>query len=111
MTEAQIQQQILVAFGARPNVRLWRYNTGKVEVKGRWIQFGINGAPDLQGILTLPNGTGAWLGVEVKSAKGKQSDRQQAFDKMVRQFGGCYILARDVDTVEKGIAIYLAERT
>ena len=37
---------------------------------------------------------GQRLEVEVKSATGRQSKAQRAFQKMIEKFGGLYVLAR-----------------
>lgn len=98
-SEAEIQREILATFGARPDLRLWRANTGKaMNPSGRMVQFGVPGQPDLMG-LRLPHGQ--LIGIEVKSATGKQRPDQKAFQTMMERFGGLYILARSVDDVRK----------
>ncbi len=105
MSEALIQQQILEAFGARPKLRIWRANTGAAMVKGRLVRFGVPGQPDIQGIIAP---TGKYLGIEVKSPTGRQSEEQKLFQAMVERQGGIYILARSVDDVRKILEPLLA---
>lgn len=45
--------------------------------------------------------TGKFFAIEVKSAKGKQTEDQQAFQMAVERSGGLYILARSVEDVER----------
>jgi hypothetical protein len=40
---------------------------------------------------------GQYVGVEVKAAKGKQSDNQKEFQKKLEDAGGKYILAYSLD--------------
>ena len=95
MTEHEIQQRILLALGAKPGVRVWRNNTGALtDINGRLVKFGLQGSADILGILA-PNGR--FLGIEVKSATGRQSDQQRNFQTMIESHGGLYILARSVD--------------
>jgi hypothetical protein len=60
------------------------------------IRMGVAGCADLTGIVTI-SGIGIRLEIEVKTQKGRQSDQQIRFEKMVRDRGGIYILARSVD--------------
>lgn len=106
MTEQMIQQQILLALGARPDLcRLWRINAGSaVSFDGKRV---LKGAPpghsDLCGILI----DGRWLGIEVKSAKGKQTRQQARFEMMVKRFGGVYLLVRSVEEAVAGVELAL----
>jgi len=95
MTEKQIQNAILRAFGTDPRLRLWRANVGVARIGRRVIRFGVPGQADLTGI--LPGGLR--LEIEVKSATGRQSAEQKAFQRLIEQFGGLYVLARSVTDV------------
>ena len=96
MTEKQIQNAILRVFGTDPQLRLWRANVGVARIGRRIVRFGIPGQADLTGI--LPGGLR--LEIEVKSANGRQSTEQHAFQRMIERFGGLYILARSVEDVQ-----------
>lgn len=98
MSEAEIQRAIMVEFGSRSDLRLWRANTGKAKNPrtGQLVTFGVVGQPDLIGV-RLPHGQ--LVGIEVKSPTGKQSQAQVAFQVMLERFGGLYILARSVSDV------------
>lgn len=71
----------------------WRNNSGTLWAGGQPVSFGYPGSPDIIGI--LPDGK--FLGVECKSATGKQSVKQIAFQKRIEEVGGVYVLARRVE--------------
>jgi hypothetical protein len=104
-SEAQIQHDILAAFGARPGIRLWRTNVGRAKMGPRWVQFNPPGLPDINGILTI-RGLGVAIGIEVKAEKGHQSEDQVAFQKTFNSLGALYIVARSVADVESAIAAF-----
>lgn len=97
MTEAELQAEILLAVGSRPDCRIWRNNTGvgRSLSGDRVIRFGLVGSADLLGILR----GGRFLAVEVKTKRGRQSEPQRNFQRMIESMGGIYVLARDVQTV------------
>lgn len=101
--EKQIQNEILRAFGARSDMRLWRANAGVAKRGKRVIRFGVVGQADLTGI--LPDGRR--LEVEVKSDAGRQSRAQRDYQAMIERFGGVYVLARSVDDVWRAIRQFL----
>lgn len=110
----------MLALGRIKSVRLFRNNTGNgvtgsryiridkpttvtlqagdwVVKNGRRIQFGLcPGSSDLIGWRNI-NGTAQFLAVEVKDAKGKLSPEQENFLRVVRECGGCGIVARSVE--------------
>lgn len=99
--EKKLQNAILLRFATRPDMRLWRANTGHgISMDGkRHLSFGIPGQADLSGILR----DGRRLEIECKSPNGQQSEEQRNFAAMIRQFNGVYILARSVEDVERGL--------
>ncbi len=119
MTESEVLTACLKHLGNRPGVRVWRNQTGALPDRaGRIVRFGLTGSADIIGIRRLvvespryisvmlddvplkPVAVGAPVGqfiaVECKSATGRQSDAQRAFQRMIDSLGGLYILARDV---------------
>lgn len=68
--------------------------TGAVKINGRFIHFGVKGAADLSGIIKCG---GIRLEIEVKSGGAVQTAEQKNYEKMIKDFGGIYILARDRD--------------
>jgi hypothetical protein len=99
--EAWVLHDILRAWGAHPRLRIWRQNTGAAMVKGRLVQFGIPGTPDILGVLAP---TGRFLGIECKSATGRQREAQKTFQRVVESMGGVYVLARSVADVDAALA-------
>jgi hypothetical protein len=95
VSEKAIQKQILKAIGSRPDVRLWRQNTGVGRALGsdNVMAFGLPGCADLSGIVA----GGRRLEIEVKSQDGRQTPQQKRFEQMITRFGGIYILARSVE--------------
>jgi hypothetical protein len=111
VSERQIQSAILADLGADSRWRLWRQNSGQawqgvrsdestadrlVLLHPRPIKFGLPGMGDIGGLLC---GTGQRIEIEVKTETGRQSPDQQAFEAMIRRFGGRYILARSARDV------------
>jgi len=97
MREQEIMNQIMLELGRRPDVRLWRQNSGVAKglKNDTVIRMGVPGCGDLTGIVTI-SGIGIRLEIEVKTENGRQSEQQIKFGKMVADRGGVYILARSV---------------
>ncbi|OOY22505.1 hypothetical protein BMI91_19680 [Thioclava sediminum] len=96
MKEREIQKRILLALSKEfhPDGIFWTADTGVAKSMDgkRTIRFGIPGQPDIQGVLY-----GLWIGIEVKTATGKQRDVQKRFQAAVERAGGIYIVARSPD--------------
>lgn len=98
-----------------PGVRFWRNNCGVMKSGPRWIRFGVggNGGADFLGIVTIhphPESApvGRFVAIELKTPDGKQTDDQRAFERVVYELGGVYVLARSVD--EAVIAVLRIQR-
>lgn len=111
MAERDLLYLILSTWGAHPQLRIWRANTGvgwfangqparKTDPGAYAVKFGTNGQGDISG-LVLPSGRR--LEIETK-AKTKQSKEQKSFQKMIEAFGGLYVLARSLDDVDRALA-------
>ena len=104
--ETTIQQQIRLALGTRPDLRLFRNNTGTLPDPrtGRPVQFGLaRGSADLIGLRSVtitPEMVGqqvaVFTSIEVKTAKGRPTEAQQNWLHMVRRAGGIAGIARSV---------------
>lgn len=117
--ERDIQARILLVLGARPDVRLFRNNTGMgwagrlvenrngrvILADARPLHAGLcTGSSDLIGWTTVTV-TPAMVGqpaalftaIEVKTARGRLSDDQRRFVDAVARFGGIAGLARSPD--------------
>lgn len=127
--ETALLKEIMLALGCQPGLRIWRHNTGRLwsgsqfieparnqiikDSRGRThkleisdiiikeprpVSFGCPGSGDLIGILAP---SGKFISVEVKTSTGGQSPQQKNFEKMIKQHGGYYILARSPDDALK----------
>lgn len=94
----------MLALGQRADLRLFRANVGvaKDQRTGGIVRFGTPGQPDLMGILTV-QGVGVWIGIEVKTATGRQSEAQVKYQQMVERQGGVYLLCRSVEDAVRGV--------
>jgi hypothetical protein len=110
-SEQAIQNRIRLDLGARPDVRLWRNNTGAVKTEtGQLLRFGLCvGSSDLIGLRTVtvtPEMVGTKLAVftaiEVKTPKGRPTEDQARFLSAVTALGGLAGVARSTDCA-KGI--------
>ena len=122
-SETTLQQQIRLALGQRPDLRLFRNQVGQLPDprSGRWVQFGLaKGSSDLIGFKTVeitPEMVGKKLAVfcsiEVKTAKGKLSPMQHNWLSCVNKAGGITGVARSVQDAIQIISnpiSYLNER-
>lgn len=103
MSETLILQQIRLAMGSRPDVRIWRNNSGAMKDRdGRWVHFGIAnpGGSDLIGWVKVA-GVAVFLAIEVKTTTGRATQQQIDFIKFVRLHGGRAGIARSVDQAQE----------
>src|SRR4051794_33690092 len=100
--EKTLQLEILRQFATRPELRLWRANTGVAVPLGtdHVVRFGVRGQADLSGIVR----GGRRLEIEVKSPRGRRSPQQVKWGEMIARFGGIYIVARSVNEVHAALA-------
>jgi len=109
--ETDIQQRIRLALGTRPDLRLFRNNTGTLPDPrtGRPVQFGLaRGSADLIGWRTItitPEMVGQrvaiFTSIEVKTTTGRTTPAQQAWMGTVRTAGGIAGVARSVRDAEE----------
>lgn len=59
------------------------------------------GFPDF--ILLAPTSMYAYLAIELKSPKGRQTANQKAYEEAVKQSGGRYIIIRSLDDFKKEV--------
>jgi len=107
--EAQIQAAIM-DYLATERILAFRNNTGAMfgyHNGKKWaVRFGVPGMADIVSYPKLKRPSGAWteiydgiLWIEVKAPKGKQSELQKDFQKLVESHGHTYLLATSVDEV------------
>ncbi len=79
----------------------WRQNTTPVfrQDRNRFIampKFSMRGVPDI--IIVL---NGKFIGIEVKTKKGVQSDNQKEFQQNLESAGGEYYIVRSVSELQE----------
>ena len=93
-TETDIQSAILNYLNLAPG-KWFRSNTGAVQIGNRFIRFGTPGCPDIIGCIY-----GRFVGLEIKTAKGRQNKNQKEFQRQLEEDGkGLYFVVRSVDDV------------
>lgn len=111
MSESLVLKNILLKFGSKAFIRLFRNNVGSATTAtGSFIKFGLcPGSSDIIGITTLKitqdmvgKDVGIFTAIEVKGAKGKIREDQLHFIDMIKERGGIAGVARsnkDVDII------------
>jgi len=112
--ETTLQQQIRLALGTNPDVRIFRNQVGSLPDPrtGRLVTFGLaRGSADLIGWRTItvtPDMIGQRLAIftsiEVKTPTGRVRPEQQAWLETVQQAGGIAIVARSVPDAELALS-------
>lgn len=100
MREAQLQDEIRLAVAQLDGVVLWRNNVGvgRVGRSNAPVRFGLAvGSADLVGLVTMSDGTGRFVAMEVKTASGSLSDEQVRWLRLVRGLGGYAVVVRSVE--------------
>ena len=96
--ESDIQKAILEYLHYR-GIYAWRnHTTGIYNAKGGgFIPTGMQGVADILGILE----GGRFLAIEVKTEKGKTTENQDNFLKMIDEKGGLSFVARSIEDVDR----------
>ena len=103
--ESEIQSEI-IKYLKKQGIFCWRNNNTAVydpKINGYRSFTGLKGVPDILGI--LPGGI--FIGVEVKTPRGKQSADQVLFERRCKRLGGVYIVARSVKDITDNIKDHL----
>ena len=105
-SETHLQQEIRLAVGTRPDLRLYRNNCGSLPDPrtGRLVTFGLaKGSGDLIGWRTITIGPehvgqriAVFTSIEVKTPTGRVSPQQHAWLSVVLAAGGIAGIARSV---------------
>lgn len=104
MSEHAVQQAILARLGAVPGLLVWRNNVGaSTNVRGQLVRYGVPGSAD---VLLVAAPSGRFCAIEVKAARGRQTDLQVAWGKAVQAAGGVYLVARSVDEAVAGLVAH-----
>lgn len=79
----------------------WRNNTGGLKIEGRYVAFGVKGAPDVLGILPP---SGRLLCCETKSRTGKVTKDQAAWLERAEEAGALCVVCRSIDDLRAALA-------
>jgi hypothetical protein len=113
MSEAAIQQDIRLALGQTPGLRVFRNNVGAIKDRNnRLVRYGlVVGSGDLIGwqsvVITeamVGQRFARFLSVEVKTPTGRLSPEQETWRQAVLKAGGIAVVARSVDDIKFLIA-------
>lgn len=95
---SELVNRVLLKIGSLPYCRVWKNATGAYQdERGLWVKYGLPGSADITGILTLADGHGVRLEIEIKTGAGRQSEKQVNFEKMIVKMGGLYLVCRHED--------------
>lgn len=94
--ENPIQAKIIKFLETRNNAYTVRVGSGAIKTQwGGYFKTGKRGCPDI-----ICCYRGFFVGVEVKSETGRQSQEQKDTEKHIKSIGGYYFVARSVDDVK-----------
>ncbi len=101
MKESGLQEQCLKLLktweAMGKSVIATRTNAGKVHtIQGRWIELCPKGWPDITACIN-----GHFVGFELKTDKGRQSDVQKKMAVRIAQARGTYLVIRDVKELNR----------
>jgi 5-methylcytosine-specific restriction endonuclease McrA len=80
----------------------WRSSTGMLSKGNRFVHFGAKGSPDIIAVIPV-RGVGAFVGLEVKSEGGQQSEDQIEFQDNLERSKGFYFVVHSLEEAEKAI--------
>src|SRR5258708_945597 len=91
----ELVNDILVAVSALVVWRVWKQHVGFFiePYSGRKVHVGKKGQADIGGI----SPTGKILQIECKTGNATQTAEQKAWEKMITERGGYYLVARSVE--------------
>ncbi len=101
MNESEIQKQVRLEFSKLRRGFLLRYNVGNfLTPDGRYVKIGEPGVSDLVGCVQhtirqedVGKTVALFLAVELKQAKGRSSDKQDAFNLTTQPQAPQYLLS------------------
>jgi|GEM_PF-974004 len=94
--EHEIQKTVLEYLGYQKDIYFFRAGSGAIKTDtGRYFKTGKAGCPD---VVCCINGT--FVGLEIKTDKGKLSPAQQEAKQQIEKAGGLYIVIRDIKDLD-----------
>lgn len=102
MSENELQRSILDALRQMPGVTVWRCQSGKVKVRGGWMELAPNGTPDIIGFLD----SGQFMAIEVKLPGEELRPEQLAWFAKAKQRNVLAFVARSVRGAVDRVALH-----
>ena len=96
--EKVVLRACVAYLATRGDVVWWRSNNAGVRVGDGATRYAFHGRKGVPDIICILRG-GRFLGVECKSATGKQSPEQKAFQAEIERVGGLYLLVRSAEAL------------
>ena len=114
-SETKLQQEIRLALGTIPSLRLFRNQVGQLPDPrtGRCVQFGLaKGSSDLVGFKTIKitpeminQEVAVFVSIEIKTERGKLTEVQQNWLQKVKSSGGIVGVARSIQDALKIVKV------
>jgi hypothetical protein len=114
-SETKLQQEIRLALGRIPSLRLFRNQVGQLPDPrtGRYVQFGLaKGSSDLVGFKTIKitpeminQEVAVFVSIEIKTERGKLTEVQQNWLQKVKSSGGIVGVARSIQDALKIVKV------
>jgi len=114
-SETKLQQEIRLALGTIPSLRLFRNQVGQLPDPrtGRYVQFGLaKGSSDLVGFKTVKitpeminQEVAVFVSIEIKTERGKLTEVQQNWLQKVKSSGGIVGVARSIQDALKIVKV------
>jgi len=97
MKESEIQKSILEYLGYQKKIYFFRAGSGAIRTEqGGYFKTGKKGCPDI-----IVCKSGKFIGLEVKTEKGRQSENQKQAEQEIIKAGGEYYIVKSIDDVQK----------
>jgi hypothetical protein len=114
-SETKLQQEIRLALGTIPSLRLFRNQVGQLPDPrtGRYVQFGLaKGSSDLVGFKTIKitpeminQEVAVFVSIEIKTERGKLTEVQENWLQKVKSSGGIVGVARSIQDALKIVKV------
>lgn len=109
--ETTIQNEIMAALSS-DGCLVWRQHVGRFRkmYSDGVVNVGVPGMADIGAIVPViitadmvGSTIGVYVGIEVKTATGKQRDGQKLWELAIKKRGARYLIARSVDQARDGL--------
>lgn len=107
--EGQIKSQICDYLSLRRDVFFWvqesqgTFDSKRGVFRKKNSKYQMNGIPDILCMVKVGTLPPIFVGLEVKSAKGSQTESQKQFEKTYKAFGGIYFVVRSPEETQEAL--------